>query len=106
GGHALAVDTITGVAVAAPADEPPLIVHHKNRTWTITRANDGTIVAKGDPPWRTQRPYTTLVGAVYLPEQSPMVRLSNAGHYGGAPELLLFDIDATGSLHGQVARPV
>jgi hypothetical protein len=106
GDHALTVDTITGEAAATSAADPALVIHHKTKTWTITRAEDGTIVAKGDPPWRTQRPYSTLLGAVYLPEQSPMVRVANAGHYGGAPELLLFDIDATGSLHGQVSRPV
>jgi hypothetical protein len=52
------------------------------------------------------RAYATLLGAVYLPEQLPMVRVSNPGAYGGHPELLLLDIDATGSLHGQVAFPV
>jgi hypothetical protein len=106
GDHALAIDMRTGAATATPAADPPITVHYKTHAWTVSRAGDGTIVAKGDPPWRTQRAYTTLLGAVYLPEQSPMIRVSNAGHYGGAPELLLFDIDATGSLHGQVARPV
>jgi hypothetical protein len=106
GDHATLVNIISGAATPTPAGEPPLVVHYKNRTWTITRGDDGAIVAKGDPAWRTKRGYTTLLGAVYLPEQSPMVRVSNAGHYGGAPELLLFDIDATGSLNGQVSRPV
>jgi hypothetical protein len=35
-----------------------------------------------------------------------MVRASRAGAFGGHPELNLFDIDATGSMHGQVAFPV
>jgi len=100
------VDLITGAATAAPAADPPLVVHYKKKTWQVTRTADGKIAATGTPPWQTERSYTTLLGAVYLPEQSPMIRLSNQGHYGGTPELLLFDIDATGSLHGQVARPV
>jgi len=100
------IDIFTGAATATAAADPPLVVHHKHKTWDITRTADGKVVAKGTPPWQTERSYTTLLGAVYLPEQSPMVRLSSRGHFGGAPELLLFDIDATGSLHGQVARPV
>jgi hypothetical protein len=43
---------------------------------------------------------------VYLPELTPMVRVSNVGRFGGHPELNLMDIDATGSMHGQVAFPV
>jgi hypothetical protein len=35
-----------------------------------------------------------------------MVRVANAGSYAGIREVTLFDIDATGSLHGQVAFPV
>ncbi len=108
GERAVSVDTLTGVATPAPATDPPVVVHYKTHTWQVSQADDGTIVAReaGKQAWRTSRPYTTLLGAVYLPEQSPMVRLSNAGAYGGHPELLLFDIDATGSMHGQVAMPV
>jgi hypothetical protein len=35
-----------------------------------------------------------------------MVRAANTGTVAGHPELDSFDIDATGSLHGQVAMPV
>ena len=35
-----------------------------------------------------------------------MVRVSNVGRFAGDPELNLMDIDATGSMHGQVAFPV
>jgi hypothetical protein len=35
-----------------------------------------------------------------------MVRVSSAGRFGGLPELNLMDIDATGSMNGQVAFPV
>jgi hypothetical protein len=31
-----------------------------------------------------------------------MVRVARAGRFRGNPEILIFDIDATGSLHGQV----
>jgi hypothetical protein len=108
GDAAVAVDVVSGVATPAPAADPPLVVHYKDRTWDITRTEDGVIVGKehGREPWRTQHPYTALLGAVYLPGQSPMVRVSNAGRFGGHPELNLLDIDATGSLHGQVAFPV
>jgi hypothetical protein len=106
GDQAVMIDIGSGVAWPYPAADPPLVVRHKHKTWNVTRTTGGIIDAIGTPSWHTERSYTTLLGAVYLPEQSPMVRLSNRGHYGGAPELLLFDIDATGSLHGQVARPV
>jgi hypothetical protein len=108
GEHAVAVDTLSGVATVATAEDPPLVVHYKDRTWQIARAEDGRIVARehGKLAWTTQHPYTTLLGAVYLPGQSPMVRVSNAGAFGGHAELNLLDIDATGSLHGQVAFPV
>ena len=104
--RAVTVDTISGVATPAPATEPPLIVHDKARTWQVSQTEDGLIVAKGKPPWQTKHPYTTLLGAVYLPEQPPMVRISNIGAFAGHAELQLIDIDATGSMNGQVARPV
>jgi hypothetical protein len=108
GEHAVAVDRITGVARPAPADDPPLVIHYRERTWEVFQTPEARIAARehGKPAWSTERSYTTLLGAVYLPGQSPMVRVSTAGAFGGHPELLLMDIDATGSLHGQVARPV
>ncbi len=107
GERAVAVDLITGVATPA-APEQPLVVHHKNHTWEITLGDDGLIVAKekGKVAWHTDHPYAELLGAVYLPGQSPMVRVSRRGAFGGQPELNLMDIDATGSMHGQVAFPV
>jgi hypothetical protein len=103
GDSAVAIDIITGVATPAPATEPPVVITYKDRTWRVRRTEDGIIAAEGKPPWRTERPYTTLLGAVYLPEQTPMVRVSQASMHEGKPELLLFDIDATGSLAGQVS---
>ena len=108
GDKAVVVDPVSGVAMPAPAVDPPLQVSYKHRTWSIVHAADGRIVATehGKPAWHTERPYTELLGPVYLPEQSPMLRLSNAGRYRGHPELSLMDIDATGSMHGSVAFPV
>src|SRR5678815_204762 len=51
-------------------------------------------------------PYTALLGAVYLADLTPMVRVASVGVFGGWAELNLLDIDATGSLHGQAAFPV
>nr|HEX4318439.1 hypothetical protein [Kofleriaceae bacterium] len=106
GDRAVSIDTLTGVAQPIADLEPTLAVHYKDKTWTVTHAADGTLVAAGTPPWHTTGRYGTLVGAVYLPDQAPMVRTARAGAFGGSPEITLFDIDGTGSLHGQVAFPV
>jgi hypothetical protein len=110
GDHAVSVDTLSGVAALAPspADDLPLEVRYKDRTWQIAQTADGKIAARehGKPAWSTEHPYTQLIGAVYLPGQSPMLRVSNAGAFHGRAEMGLLDIDATGSLHGQVAFPL
>jgi hypothetical protein len=108
GEQAVSVDLMTGEAssLRGPVPDPPLVVAYKERSWEITRTPEGLITARGKPNWKTGQHYGTLLGAVYLPGQAPMVRLANQGHYAGAPEIILFDIDATGSLHGQVAFPV
>ena len=106
GDAAVAVDLLTGIATTAPASDPPLVVRYKGKTWSIAQDEDGVIKGTGASKWQTSRAYSQLLGAVYLPEQGPMIRASNAGSFGGHPELNLFDIDATGSLHGQVAFPV
>ncbi|MEO6771750.1 MAG: hypothetical protein ABI467_01855 [Kofleriaceae bacterium] len=108
GDRAVAVDELTGTATATPAIDPPLDITYKQRTWQIRHDDDGIIRAtrRGKPAWNTERSYTAMLGAVYLPDQGPMVRVSNAGRWGGEPEMNLMDIDATGSMHGQVAVPV
>lgn len=103
GEAAVAIDRLTGVARPTSAAEPPLVVSHRDRTWRVRRTDDGLIEATGKPPWRTENSYSALLGAVYIPEQSPMVRAANAIMHEGKPEILIFDIDATGSLHGQVS---
>ncbi|HSD91113.1 MAG TPA: hypothetical protein VLB44_26505, partial [Kofleriaceae bacterium] len=103
GDKAVSVDLLSGIAKPAPADDPPVVVTYKARTWRIRRTDEGLISADGKPPWHTDHPYGTLLGAVYIPDQSPMIRVSQPTRNGEHPELLLFDIDATGSLHGQVS---
>lgn len=109
GEHAVAIDTVTGVARVAAVAPPPLRVTHRDRAWDVTRT-DAAIVATPATPrtprWATQHPYSQLVGAVYLPDQSPMVRVLSIGPFGGIAEINVLDIDATGSLHGQAAFPV
>lgn len=108
GDRAVTIDELTGVATATAAVDPPLEVTYKQKAWQISHGDDGVIRAtqKGKPAWNTQRAYTAVLGAVYLPDQGPMVRVSNAGRWGGEPEMNLMDIDATGSMNGQVAVPV
>jgi hypothetical protein len=101
GDKAVSVDLLNGNAKAAPADDPPLVVSYKDKTWRVRRTADGIIAAEGTPSWQTDHEYSRLLGAVYIPGQSPLIRVSQPTRRHG-PELLLFDIDATGSLHGQV----
>jgi hypothetical protein len=107
GDAAVTIDVVTGVATPAASTAPPLVVAYRDHRWDISH-EDGAIVARehGRVAWRTEHPYTALLGAVYLPEQSPMLRVANVGAFGGRAEMNLLDIDATGSLHGQAAFPV
>jgi hypothetical protein len=106
GDQAVMLDPVTGIAAPAPAEDPPLVITYKDKSWSITHDAAGLVIAKGKPAWQTKRAYTEMLGAVYLPEQSPMLRLANTGRFRGTPEVSLMDIDATGSMHGQVAFPV
>ncbi|MBC7976142.1 MAG: hypothetical protein H7138_14315, partial [Myxococcales bacterium] len=107
GERAVSVDLITGVARPAPIEPPPIHVTHRDRSWDITHT-EGRIIAraKGKIAWQTQRTYTAMIGAVYLAEASPMIRVIQVGPFDGRAELNLLDMDATGSLHGQAAFPV
>lgn len=102
GGQAVAIDLLSGVAKQVPADDPPIVVTYKDKTWRVRRNAEGQITAEGTPPWQTHESYTTLLGAVYLPDQAPMIRMSQAMHRGHG-EMMMFDVDATGSLNGQVS---
>lgn len=102
GDQAVAVNLMSGVAKPVPASDAPLVVTYKGKTWRVHRTEDGIIEATGAPSWKTEREYGALLGAVYIPDQAPMIRAASVGRHGEHPELLLFDMDATGSLHGQV----
>jgi hypothetical protein len=107
GDQAVSVDLVTGVATPADATPPPLRVAYRTHTWDIARTDDRIIAReRGKLAWQTRRPYTALLGAVYLADLAPMVRVANIGAFGGYAEMNLLDIDATGSLHGQAAFPV
>jgi len=106
GEAAVTIDLLTGVATpAASATPPPLVVQYKDRRWDITQV-DGRIVATGKQPWATKEQFTALVGAVWLPGQSPMIRLARQTVFDRTPEVVVHDMDATGSLHIQTAKPV
>jgi hypothetical protein len=102
GDQAVTVDLLSGVATPADAADPPLVITYKDRQWQVRRTEEGIIDAQGKPPWRTEQSYGALLGGVYIPGQSPMVRAINPSRRREGAELLVFDIDATGSLHGQV----
>jgi hypothetical protein len=107
GDQAVSVDLITGVATPATAAPPPLRVSYRTHTWEISRTEQAIVAReRGKVAWQTRRPYTALLGAVYLAELTPMIRVASVGVFGGWAELNLLDIDATGSLHGQAAFPV
>jgi hypothetical protein len=107
GDQAVSVDLITGVATPAAAAPPPLRVSYRTHTWEIARTEQAIVAReRGRVAWQTRRPYSALLGAVYLTDLAPMIRVASIGVFGGWAELNLLDIDATGSLHGQAAFPV
>jgi len=107
GEAAVSVDLITGLAKPTVFEPPPIHVVYRTHAWDITRTDERIIAReKGKLAWQTQHAYTAVLGAVYLPELAPMLRVANLGSFAGVPEMNLVDIDATGSLHGQVAFPL
>ncbi|HEY5920915.1 MAG TPA: hypothetical protein VIV11_04555, partial [Kofleriaceae bacterium] len=92
GDHAVAIDLMSGVATPAPGGAPPLAITYKDKTWRIRRTDEGIIAAEGKPAWRTEGSYGTLLGGVYIPGQSPLVRVASAIRHEGKPEILVFDI--------------
>jgi hypothetical protein len=82
-------------------------VAYRTHAWDISRTDEHIVAReRGKVAWQTRRPYTALLGAVYLADLAPMIRVTSIGPFGGRAELNLLDIDATGSLHGAVAFPV
>ena len=107
GDQAVSVDLVTGVATPASPAPPPVRVAYRTHAWDIVRTEEHIIAReRGKIAWQTRRPYTALLGAVYLPGFSPMIRFTSIGVFAGNPELNLLDMDATGSMHGTAAFPV
>lgn len=108
GEQAVLVDPVSGLATPAPSAAEPVVVTYKDKTWSIAHDADHKVVATrgGKVDWQTDHPYAHIIGGIYLPEQTPMLRMVNLGHFRTQPELTVMDIDATGSMHGQVAFPV
>lgn len=103
GESAVAIDLLSGVAKPTSAEPPPLHVTYKEKSWDVRRSEAGIIEAKGTPSWKTEGEYGPLVGAIYIPDQAPMVRVVRSGGGRDGRMIMMFDIDATGSLHGQVS---
>ncbi|MBA3458516.1 MAG: hypothetical protein H0T46_01035 [Deltaproteobacteria bacterium] len=105
GDQAVSIDLGSGVAVPAPVASPPLSITYKERHWDIEQV-DGKIIARGkakQDSWESDRSAGELLGPVWIPQQSPMLRfVSISGRYG-APELRLHDMNATGSLFSQIS---
>ncbi len=102
GEAAVEIDPLSGVAKRAAAEDPALAVSYKGASWDVRRTEEGLIEAKGKPAWRTERSYGRLLGAVYIPEHAPMIRAAGTIMHDGKPRIMIFDMDATGSLNGQV----
>lgn len=104
GDHAIAIDLMSGIATPAPSEPPFVGVTYKDRHWDIEEV-EGRIVAhaKGKTAWQTEHAYGRLLGAVYMPGQSPLVRVATINARFGDPEVRLLDIDATGSMGGQAS---
>jgi hypothetical protein len=103
GESAVAIDLLSGVAKPTKDEPPPLHVTYKDKSWDIRRNESGLIEAKGTPNWKTEGEYGPLVGAIYIPDQAPMIRVVRSGGGRDGRMIMMFDIDATGSLHGQVS---
>ena len=104
GDHAVSIDLMSGIATPAPPTPPLLGVTYKDRHWDIEEV-EGKIVAhaKGKLAWQTEHAYGRMLGAVYIPQQTPMVRVATISARFGDPEIRLLDIDATGGMGGQAS---
>lgn len=103
GDHAVSIDVMSGVATRATIAAPPLSVSYQGRHWDIRHENDVLVAhAKAPDAWQSES-RGVLLGAVYLPRQSPMVRMARVSGRYGEPEVRIDDINATGSLLGQVS---
>ncbi len=107
GEQAILVDLITGVA--KPADPTPLpsVIEWNGRRWDVAHVDGRVVAYKGGTrqiAWQTQNTYTRILGPVWLAEMGPMLRVANASSRD-INLINLIDMDATGSLRAQVAKP-
>lgn len=106
GEHAITVDLITGVAKPADPTPPPLAIVWKERRWDVAHVDGRVVAYKGGTKqiaWQTENTYSRILGPVWLTEMGPMLRVANAS--SRFPDINLIDMDATGSLRAQVAKP-
>lgn len=106
GDQAIVVDLITGVARLVDPTPPPLVIEWNARRWDIAHVDGRVVAYKGGTKqiaWQTQNTYTRILGPVWLAEMGPMLRVANAS--SRFPDINLIDMDATGSLRAQVAKP-
>lgn len=113
GDEAVRVELATGVATPTPAVAPPVTVAYQDRRWDIAQVDGKLVATHGTGPkagkvaWRTDNEITSLLGPVWMPGQSPLVRFatitSPGTSVGGTPEVRLLDLDATGSMNGTAA---
>ena len=106
GEAAIAIDLVTGVAKPVEATPPPVHVEWHGKSWDIAHV-EGRIVAYAGGTkkiaWQTEHEYTRILGPVWLTDMGPMLRVASASTR--FPDINLIDIDATGSLRAQVAKP-
>ncbi len=106
GEQAITVDLITGVAKPAEPTPPPLVIEWNKRRWDVTHVDGRVVAYKGGTKqiaWQTQNTYSRILGPVWLTDMGPMLRVANAS--SRFPDINLIDMDATGSLRAQVAKP-
>lgn len=106
GEQAISIDLVTGIAKPVDATPPPIPVAYKDRRWDLAHVDQKIVGFQGGTrrvAWTTEHPYTALLGVVWLDGMGPMVRIANVSTRD--PYVNLIDIDATGSLRAQVAKP-
>lgn len=106
GEQAITVDLVTGVAKRADPTPPLLVIEWKARRWDIAHVDGRVVAYQGSTKkiaWQTENTYSRILGPVWLTDMGPMLRVANAS--SRFPDINLIDMDATGSLRAQVAKP-
>jgi hypothetical protein len=106
GDQAVTIDLMNGVAVPASIEPPPLSITLGDRHWDVEQAESGAIIARAktkQDSWQTDRAPGDLVGVVWLPRMSPLLRFVSINGPLGEVGLRLHDLNATGSMNTQVS---